>query len=566
MAPMAATWRAVAPRLLMLVVLLALAAGASTTLRTPSPRSLAAPDDEFSARRALAPLEVIATEPRPHGSVANQRTADHIARLADDLGLRAEVDRVPGASSIHITVPETASTGIVVLTAHLDSAPGAPGAGDDGLGVVALLETMRVLASEPPLRNDTLFLFTDGEESGRDGAASFAASSTAHEVAVVIAMEGEPGGGPTTLQQTSPGSEWLMSEVAAADVPAWASSSWDDPERADDDSDFDVLSATGLAGVEFANPKDATRYHTSRDVVGSVDPSLVQGHGETALRLARHLGALDLAAIDRGSDAVYVTLPVLGIVTWSESLADGTALLAAVVAIAAMVGAMATGRTTARRLAASAGVAVGVVALLSAVAQVAWDALAGALAPDDIVAFDDFDHSAWVMLAIMAGAAVAALIVAGRWSRRRNHEPADVAVASLALLLIAHIVRFAETPLGSPVTTWPLLAASLSVGALLWMPRVLSYVVLALAAAPALLLFTPLLILIAESPGDGAAPAVATTLLLLASLAPQLLIVAGTDLRPVSSAAAARGARSGTVNAIIDLACSVDRPPLGSGG
>jgi hypothetical protein len=74
-----------------------------------------------------------------------------------------------------------------------------------------------------------------------------------------------------------------------------------------------------------------------------------------------------------------------------------------------------------------------------------------------------------------------------------------------------------------------------STGALLWLPRVLSYVVLALAAAPALLLFTPQLILMAESPGDGAAPAVATTLLLLASLAPQLLVVAGADPRTISS-------------------------------
>lgn len=538
MAGRVAQWRGVVPRLALSLVLVALAALALSTLGTRPPRGVDAPEGEFSAGRAVDHLEAIAAAPRPHGSAANQRTADYIVGLADDLGLRTEVDRVPGASSIHATVPGTESTGLVVLTAHFDSATGAPGAGDDGLGVVALLETMRVLASDPPLRNDTLFLFTDGEETGREGSASFVGSSTAHDGAVVIAMEGEPGGGPTTLQQTSPGSGWLMSQVAAADVPAWAASSGEDPERADDDSDFDVLSAGGLAGVEFANPKDATRYHTPRDVIGAVDPSLVQSHGETALRLARRLGAQDLTEMDRDNDAVYVTLPMTGIVTYTESLADGSALLAAVSAIAAVVAAVATGRTTARRLAASVGVAVGVVALLSAVAQFGWDALSSALAPDDIVAFADFDHSAGVMLGIMTGAAVAAMIVAGRWSHRSEHDSVDVAAASLALLLIAHLVRFAELPLGSPVTTWPLLAASLSFGAWLWLPRVVSHLVLALAAASAVLLLTPQLILQAASPGDGAGPAVAMTLLLLACLAPQLLAIAGASPRPISSTTA----------------------------
>jgi hypothetical protein len=60
----------------------------------------------------------------------------------------------------------------------------------------------------------------------------------------------------------------------------------------------------------------------------------------------------------------------------------------------------------------------------------------------------------------------------------------------------------------------------------MWLPRVLRDVVLALAAAPALFLLAPQLILMAESPGDGAGPAVAMTLLLLASLAPQLMVVA----------------------------------------
>ena len=52
----------------------------------------------------------------------------------------------------------------VALVAHFDSDPTTPGANDDAAGVAAILETARVLLSGPPLRNDVILLFTDGEE------------------------------------------------------------------------------------------------------------------------------------------------------------------------------------------------------------------------------------------------------------------------------------------------------------------------------------------------------------------------------------------------------------------
>ena len=63
----------------------------------------------------------------------------------------------------------------VVLVAHYDSVAAGPGAGDDGSGVVALLETLRALKAGPVLKNDVIFLLTDGEEDGLLGAAAFVA-------------------------------------------------------------------------------------------------------------------------------------------------------------------------------------------------------------------------------------------------------------------------------------------------------------------------------------------------------------------------------------------------------
>jgi len=67
-------------------------------------------------------------------------------------------------SNILVSMPGTNSTRTVLITGHYDSHPPAPGAGDDGLSTVAMLEAIRVLHASPALRNDVLFLFTDGEE------------------------------------------------------------------------------------------------------------------------------------------------------------------------------------------------------------------------------------------------------------------------------------------------------------------------------------------------------------------------------------------------------------------
>ena len=67
----------------------------------------------------------------------------------------------------------TANTRAVMLAAHYDSVPSGPGASDDGSGTVTLVETARALKAGPPLRNDVIFLITDGEELGLLGAQAF---------------------------------------------------------------------------------------------------------------------------------------------------------------------------------------------------------------------------------------------------------------------------------------------------------------------------------------------------------------------------------------------------------
>jgi Zn-dependent M28 family amino/carboxypeptidase len=88
---------------------------------------------------------------------------DYILAWAAAPGLDAEVDQSGGVENVIVRLPGRNETGIVLVTGHYDSQPPAPGAGDDGISVAAMLETMRVLSAGAPLRNDVVFLFADGE-------------------------------------------------------------------------------------------------------------------------------------------------------------------------------------------------------------------------------------------------------------------------------------------------------------------------------------------------------------------------------------------------------------------
>ena len=78
--------------------------------------------------------------------------------------------------------------------------------GDDGAGVAALLETLRALRTGPPLRNDILFVITDGEEDGLLGASAFVAENpAAKDVRVVVNFEARGNAGESQMFETSAG-------------------------------------------------------------------------------------------------------------------------------------------------------------------------------------------------------------------------------------------------------------------------------------------------------------------------------------------------------------------------
>jgi hypothetical protein len=502
-----------------------LAAFAVVPVSTPSPRGSDAPNTVFSAVRARAELSVIAARPHPVGSEANEFVRDHLVLRAREAGLSVEVQRAGEAQNVIVRLPGTGSTGEVLVTAHYDAAPLAPGAGDAGVAVAALLESMRTLASGPMLRNDVVFLFSDGEEAGWLGSNAFVRSSEADRVAVVVAMESEPGNGPTTLQQTSTGDGWLIRQLAAADPPAWVSSVSNSAERDDFDSDFDVLSQAGLVGIEFANPKDATRYHSPRDTVDAVDLGHLQAHGDTVMSLVRRFGDLDLRRSWDDSDHVFTTLPVVGIVSIETQVANALAV-AALVALAALVlylyrqGVM-SGRAALRGF----GVMGVAITALMVAGTVIWAVVTEAFGATDTADFPDFDGSKVAMILMLGVTCATFALGLRRYARAR--DVLEVALGALAWIGVVQVLLMVANPSAISLATWPLLAGIGATAVWTVGSRQVAPLALTVFAAPSLMLLLPQLVLWIESPSEPMALVMLVAAVLLGSLIPQLATMLG---------------------------------------
>lgn len=298
----------------------------------PPPEPASAPTTTFSAERAMAHVERIARRPHPLGSADHARVRDYLVTVLEKLGLRVERQatvvrrgttaiRVARVENLMARIKGADSTGAVLLAAHYDSVPAAPGAADDGSGVAALLEAARALKAGPPLRNDVIVLFTDAEETGLLGALAFVEQHPwAKDVQMLLNFEARGTSGPAYMFETSAGNGAIVADWASTvPKPAGWSLTYEVYKRLPNDTDFSEFKKLRTAGLNFAFLGDPANYHTPRDSVASLDRGSLQHHGDAALSLARRFGSVDLANL-QARDAVYFWLPILNVAPRYSSL------------------------------------------------------------------------------------------------------------------------------------------------------------------------------------------------------------------------------------------------------
>jgi hypothetical protein len=319
------------PLLIGLVAMAAALGAHLLAMQPPSPKPVTAPAGEFSAMRALALEEHLLGDGAPHpiGSAANARVAERIGDALAELdyavetqstfACRSEWAECGSVTNVVTRLPGRTDGPAVLLTAHYDSVPAGPGAGDDMAGVAAILEIARILRVEPPPRNPIIILLSDGEEPALLGAEAFMAEHPwAADVGVVVNLEANGTHGQSTLFETTADNAWLVDAFAAHAPSPVAASLYDEiyaymPFH----TDLTVYEEAGFAGINFAFVEETAHYHTPLDAIANLDPGSLQHHGDNALAAVRAFGAMDLSHPPPGRVVYQDVVPGV-VLRWPE--------------------------------------------------------------------------------------------------------------------------------------------------------------------------------------------------------------------------------------------------------
>ncbi|MEY2575492.1 MAG: hypothetical protein QOF80_979 [Verrucomicrobiota bacterium] len=442
----------------------------------PSPVPATAAATEFSAERAMQHVKAIARAPRPIGSANHAAARDYIVQQLRAFGFEPEIQKTTAVNStaaplflagtIENIVARQRGTGdgrAVALVAHYDSVSTGPGANDDAVAVATLLETARALTAGPQLRNDVLFLFTDGEETGLLGARAFVAEHPwAKEVEITLNFEARGNGGPSVMFETSPQNGALIRALAKATSHPLANSlSYEIYKRLPNDSDLTVFKAAGWPGMNFAYINGLTHYHTQLDNPENVDARSLQHHGSYALALSRYFGAAVSPAKSQ-DDAVYFDALGFLLVRYPAWLAAPFALGVLLLFAAVIWLGFRRGTLTGSGIAKGALLFfVGLIAAAAAVGGAWW--LVRQIHPGYslIPQGDSYSHGLYVIgFAVLTLATTAAIV--GSLGRRISE--ADLFVGGLLWWAMAMIAATIWMVGSSYLPTWPLFLALLGLG------------------------------------------------------------------------------------------------------
>lgn len=495
---------------LTLAALIVTAAVASTRTGLPRPVPANAADTAFSSARAMSTLVDMARQAHPTGSPEHERVRALLVERLTALGLEPEVQtttsvieetgvaRAATVRNVVARVPGTGPTGTVLVTAHYDSRELAVGAGDDGSGVVAIIEALRALRAGAPLRNDLVVLLTDAEELGLLGARAFVDQHPLmDEVDLVLSFEMRGGGGPSIMFETNELNGWVVRALQEWEPKPYANSmAYEVYRRMPNDTDFTPFREAGVQGLNFAAVDNAHVYHQVYDTPENLSESTLQHHGLQALGALRHFGNADLGAVN-ASDVVYFSVTGLGLVIYGESWVLPISL-AVILLFALLV--FVSLRTGARARGVLGG--LGIAVLASALSFVLawgmlrwlpsvheeWNALHGAAVHSE----------GWYMLALAFG--VLAIVSGVTSIARRWLSLVELSVGALVLPSLAAVVAAFVTPLAAMNLQWPVVAGLLAATIMALLGRraesAIGWIAALLLALPVVIVFQPVLELV----------------------------------------------------------------------
>lgn len=303
----------------------------------------------FDTARALARLERILGDERPHpvDREANDAVRARLVAELRGLGLSPAVtdDFVCNGGKVGRTVSCARVRNVlatigpaggrhVLMVSHYDSTPAGPGAADDGIGVAAMIETAAILRDRPLARPVT-FLFNEGEEAGLLGARAFLQSNPlADRVDTLVNLEARGVTGPAIMFETSrPNGPAIAAFAAAVDHPVANSLTTDFYGLIPNSTDVAVFEDRAWTTLNFAVIGNETRYHSPGDTVAALDRRSLAHIGRQALAVTQRFASGAPAA--GGGERLYTDL--LGRTLVTMPLALGIGMLAALLLLSGWI-------------------------------------------------------------------------------------------------------------------------------------------------------------------------------------------------------------------------------------
>jgi hypothetical protein len=275
-------------------------------------------DEKFSAERALLFLSVVAQEPHSPGSTAHTKVRDYIFTYCERMGLETQLMDETGMNIYPNSIRAGSTQNIlarlkgsehgktILVMGHYDSQPNTPAASDDGAGVAAMMESIRLLKNFPPLKNDILFLFTDQEETGLLGAESFVSQyKDLNEIGLILNFEARGNAGVSFTFEVSKQNGWMMREYSQAIKQPFANSfAYEIYKVMPNDTDFSRFRNTGITGFNSAFIDGYSYYHSPADKIENMDVRSLQHHGEILFQSLQHFGNISIENT-KGEDAIF---------------------------------------------------------------------------------------------------------------------------------------------------------------------------------------------------------------------------------------------------------------------
>lgn len=440
----------------------------------PPPAASASIDlKEFSSARALEYVRAITAKPHPVGTSANEEVREYLLRQFQSLGLEPQIQKTTSTLTFDIARSAVvhniiairkgaANTKALLLVAHYDSAPIAPGAGDDGYAVGAILEILRALQQHPQLKNDLIILLTDGEEMGLLGATAFAEESPLMpEAGFVINLEGRGNSGPSIMFETGENNGWVIRQFAeSVDAKIGSSLTYDLYKLLPNNTDFTVFKREGVNGLNVAHIGNVEYYHSALDDVQHLDERTLQHHGVNVLQAALHFGNLDLSNT-AASDAVYFNFLwpsfVLYPISWTIPLASFATLLTVVVIVVGVR----KNRVQGGKLLVGLGVFLLRLIVASGLVYGLWQGFRTLQPEHGLFYLDTVYNGSYYLLAFLAFSAAIALA----WQQNLSSKAGiiNLALGAHLLWLIGTWLTAFFFKRGSYLFIWPLLAGLVGV-------------------------------------------------------------------------------------------------------